>query len=415
MERGGERKILITGVVLFAFTLALLLFRIGFPTGPFFDEGAYVNLARSFLQGSMEPMSPDMTHITFGRQHPPMATYLIAMGMRLAGDGPLGWRLASALAGSFTLVAMFVWIWILLRDYELALTAAVLTLFNNFLFVMSRAAMLDGLMFGFAIWAVVAFTAAIQLETSVGRRRALVVMSGVLFGVAGATKWNAVDCWVVVCVACAGLLLSKNSGAGVNAREIGLPMLLIGLLVIPAVTYAAVFLPLFHEMQETFSLKTLVAMHRAMLTMTKAAPGNPTQSVAWYAWPLRTEPMRAFSYLVGNPVVMWGGLAAVVVCIVRFAKRASLAEGMVVALYAANLLQWAVTPLRIPNYYYYYSAAMFLGPVIAVALKETAPHRILKMRPALIVTVAAFVVFLYCYPRMAHLEAPWDCMFGCWN
>ncbi|HEY3929645.1 MAG TPA: phospholipid carrier-dependent glycosyltransferase [Candidatus Koribacter sp.] len=408
-QRTAKSKIILTGAVLFFCTLVLLLFRVHHPDGPIFDESIYIDLARSYLHRTLAPL--DTEPIAFGRQHPPMGMYLIATGMRIAGDNPLGWRLASVLAGSFTASAMFLWTWTLLSDYELALMAALLTLFNNFLYVMSRAAMLDGLMFAFAIWAVLAFTAAIQRETGITKRRCLIVACGLLFGLAGATKWNAVDCWAVV-VAIAMLLWFTSD---VRVREIGLRTLLLGLIAVPAVVYLVTFLPLFHAMQTTFSFDGLISLHKTMISMTKAAHGNPTQFAPWYTWPLRTQPMRAFSYLLGNPVVMWGGLVAVVICVARFAKRRALPEAMVAGLYAANLLQWVVTPLKVPNYYYYFSAAMFLAPMLAVALSDPAPRRIWRMRPALVLTIASFVVFLYCYPRMAHLDAPWDCMFGCWN
>src|SRR5439155_10955600 len=37
------------------------------------------------------------------------------------------------------------------------------------------------------------------------------------------------------------------------------------------------------------------------------------------------------------------------------------------------------------------------------------PERVLGIRPAFILVVAAAVIFVVCYPRMAHLDAPWDC------
>ena len=155
-------------------------------------------------------------------------------------------------------------------------------------------------------------------------------------------------------------------------------------------------------------------MHGLMLKLTKAAPGNPAQYAAWYGWPFRLSPNRGLSYLVGNPVVMWGGLLALAVSARRLWNRVALPEAMVLCVYTANLLQWAVTPLKTPNYYYYYSAAMLLGMAIAVAL-HSSRRRIFGVRLSLVVVLAASVVFLYCYPRMAHLEAPWDCMFGCWT
>jgi len=66
-----------------------------------------------------------------------------------------------------------------------------------------------------------------------------------------------------------------------------------------------------------------------------------------------------------------GGLAALILCLWRFCKTVALPEGLLLLLFAANFLQWAATPERAFFYYYYYP-----------------------------------------YPRMAHLETPWDCALG---
>jgi len=423
-RRSSPGRIAVTSIVIACLTLLLLLARINKPNGLLIDEGIYVGIAQSLLKGTLGPMPREFSAASQGRQHPPMGPYLIATGIKVAGDNALGWRLASVVCGVLTVVALFLWTYLLLRDYWLAVTAASLTLFNCFLYVMSRTAMLDVFVFMFTIWAVLVFTMAVELEVSQGARRGLILASGLLFGLGGACKWNAVDTLAgVLAVASVGLCCGKYIAlqnprlrrSAENLRTIGFPTLALALIVVPALSYGITFVPVFHAMHTPLSLGTLVRMHSLMFTLTKAAPGIPTQYAPWYSWPFRLSPIREFSFLLGNPVVMWGGLLALAVCGRRLLKYIALPEGMVVCLYAANLLQWAVTPLKVPNYYYYYSAAMLLGIAIAVALDYPTRQRIFGVRPSLVVVLAASVVFLYCYPRMAYLEAPWDCMFGCWN
>jgi len=124
------------------------------------------------------------------------------------------------------------------------------------------------------------------------------------------------------------------------------------------------------------------------------------------------SPSRVFSYLMGNPVVMFGGFASMLFCLWRSWKSFGVSEALVVALYAANLLQWAVTPSGAAHYYYYSPAAMFLGVALGIAV-----HRlptVFGMRIGVLAVTATVVIFIWCYPRMAHLDAPWDCMLGCW-
>jgi dolichyl-phosphate-mannose--protein O-mannosyl transferase len=111
---------------------------------------------------------------------------------------------------------------------------------------------------------------------------------------------------------------------------------------------------------------------------------------------------------------MWPGVAAILFCLRRFWKSLAVTEGLLVLLYAANLLQWAVTPAKGIFYYYYYPAAMILGVALAVSLRSL-PSRISGVRVSLILLVATAAVFLWCFPRMAHLPPPWDCALGCWS
>jgi hypothetical protein len=155
-------------------------------------------------------------------------------------------------------------------------------------------------------------------------------------------------------------------------------------------------------------------MHRYGWYICTTWVSNTFITAPWYTWPLKTSPQRALSYLVGNPVVTWGGLVALVFCLWRFWKTVALPEGLVLLLFAANFLQWAVTPEKGLFYYYYYPAVMILGVAVALALHNL-PRSIFGVRVSVIVLFAAAVVFLWCYPRMAHLESPWDCSLGCWS
>jgi len=78
------------------------------------------------------------------------------------------------------------------------------------------------------------------------------------------------------------------------------------------------------------------------------------------------------------------------------------------------VLQWAVTPQKLLYYYYYFPGAMFLGIAIPVALRGL-PRRVFGIRLSVLCIVVAGCAFLYCYPHMAHLEAPFDCALGCWS
>ena len=408
-------RIVGTALLLLVTALALFGALIDRPPSYVFDEWVYVNGARSILAGN-GILNPE---------HPPLAKLFFAAGVVIAGDNPIGWHLAGIVCGAVTVVAIFLWTWVLLRDYSLALTAALLTLFNNFQFVMSRSTMLDVPMFMFAVCGLLAFTAALELDIGIYWRRALVAISGTMFGLAGACKWTAVNTFgtvvlITVFLLLAGLFAGESAGRNLkrqirNLQDIGIPALGFGLLLVPSVTYSLAFIPIFVTSHTPFSLGELVSIQIRMLTLSKGVAGNRYIYSPWYRWPLMASPMRGLSYLLGNVVVMWGGLIAVAICCWRLLKSIALAESLVVLLFALNLLQWVVTPRPVTFYYYYYPSAMFLSTALAVALRGRERPQIFGVRLTVILPVLAAVVFLYCYPRMARLDSPWDCMFGCWN
>jgi dolichyl-phosphate-mannose-protein mannosyltransferase len=410
---------LIVAMILGFVSLSFLLAGIGRPAFMYYDEGVYVPEARAFVQGQLDA---DTKMHNLAR--PPFGKMLMAIGMKAAGDTPFGWRVASAVCGALTLVAVYLWTLLLLRDPGAAFFAACLTLFNNFLFVMSRVGMMDAFLVFFLLWSLVAYTAAIGLDLRAGRRRFLFVCSGVLMGLAGACKWNAIDTLAVLLLVSFALLwvarrplASSYASLAPYARgiqQIGVPTLLLGLVVAPMIFYSLTYWPLCRLLQQPFGLTELMAIHRYMWYLSTHWVTNKAITSAWYTWPLHTNPQRALSYLLANPVVAWGGLAALIFCLRRFWKTPGLPEGLVVLLFASNYLQWAVTPEKGLMYYYYYPAVMILGVAVAVALRSL-PRTIFRVRISLILVVAAAAVFLWCYPRMMNLEAPWDCALGCWD
>ncbi len=396
-----ENRLTLTGLGICALAFAFFLAGIGKPPMFIFDEPLYVDGARSLLHGTQD-LNPE---------HPPLAKFFIASAIEAVGDSALGWRMAGAMFGAVTLMAIFFWAYLLLRDYALALTAAGLTFFNNFLFVMSRVAMLDVFYFAFVMWGVLAFTAALLLEMSVARRRALLLASGLMFGLGTACKWNAVVTLAAVALAAAVLYLRDTH----HMREAGVTTLAIAFAVVPAAAYALAYLPLCLRFHRPFSLIELSEMNAFIWRYHVACPGNPALDVHWYYWFFRATPERGLSYLMGNFVVAWLGFVALAVCAWRFLRTFALPEGLVTLFYAVNLLQWVLIPQKRLVYYYYFPPAMFLGVALTIVLWRMPSPRVFGIRLSLLLLTAAAVFFVYCYPRMAGLQAPYDCMFGCWS
>src|SRR5260370_32386567 len=91
------RRLALTSLVIGAIALAFFLFGIGNPARNYYDEGGYVSAARAFLKDAPNP-NPEA---------PPLGKLLVPVGIKLVGDGPLGWRIARAVCGSLGLCDVF--------------------------------------------------------------------------------------------------------------------------------------------------------------------------------------------------------------------------------------------------------------------------------------------------------------------
>ena len=378
---------------------ALLLFLFGIDRYPRYglDESIYVSSARSLIDGT-SIWTPD---------HPPLGKSLIAVGIKFAGDRALGWRASGAVAGSLTLAAIMLLAYALLHSVEYMVIAGLLTMFDNFLFVMSRTATLDTFLMLFMFWGYLLFAAAVGAEGSRRKQTICLILSGILFGLAAACKWNALFSIATVFA----IALCPNG----RRRNFSIPALLASFSALPAVAYAVTFIPLFRSKGMAFSVMNLLSAQREMFLFMKPITGNIFINDPWFYWPFQIEPQRGLNFLVGNYAVTFSGVVALGFCAWRLFRRAALPELTIVSLYLANWLQWVVIPRRIVYYYYYYPCALLLSIALVLALARWQRKSLFGVRLGLIPVLAAILIFLFCYPRMAGLGAPWDTALGYWR
>ena len=122
---------------------ALFSYRLTIPNKVMFDEIHYVPAARKLLTLA----APANT------EHPLVGKEIIAAGIALFGDNPLGWRAFSTLAGTATVLGVFWIVWLTFGRTRTAALGAAFALLNFTIFVQARTAMLDGFMAMFVVLA----------------------------------------------------------------------------------------------------------------------------------------------------------------------------------------------------------------------------------------------------------------------
>lgn len=405
---------------------AQALFTIGLqqPTQPLFDETHYVPAARALIEGSGN-LNPE---------HPPLAKYLIGLGMLLFGDTPFGWRLPSTFMGTATVASIFLIAQSLFGKTRLSVTAGVLTLLNQLVFVQARIAMLDVYMGGFlmlALWCLIDSHG----RASPARVQAQLAAAGALFGLAMACKWTPAPYLALALVAIAGLRLREAVGAragvggwlfsvrlngwrGVSTVRAGLYLGGVALL-----AYLASFAPLLFLDQGGLTLGELLPEQLDIFRLQTQPLGSHPYMSSWWQWPAISRPIW-YLYervdgqlrgvlLIGNPAIMWGGLVAVAACAYAGLRQRDSRLLLVAGIYLFAFGVWIVIPKRIGFYYYYYVPAMFLSLALAAALDRFGAAAGRRWLTPAFVTMSA-ILFAYFYPILAARPLGGDQAFLGW-
>lgn len=405
LDRLEQRPVLLALLIGIA---ALLLFGIGMqrPSILMFDEVHYVPAARILI---------DLSH-PVNIEHPLLGKSLIALGMLIFGDNPIGWRAMSALAGALTVVGVYAFTFLLTRTTRTGLFAALFTMLGQLVFIQARIGMLDAFLGLFLIWAGTAFLWAM---TGDSRRRAYASWTAcaILFGSAVAVKWAAVP---YIAFAGVGFLWLRHG----HSERFGGIGWFSGLAILGGVsigTYFLTFAPAFFYANDPLTLGRLIPFQLQMWELQTQALTPHNYQSDWWSWPLIIRPIWYFYepdqgatrgvLLIGNPAIMWGGLVAVAAC-----WWAGLRERAGIPLTAAILWTfsigvWAVIPKSLGFYYYYYLPSIILCVVLAVAFHHYSARVKRNDEWYLVLCVGLFAYF---YPILSAQALPGDRGFERW-
>lgn len=348
-----------------------------------FDEVHYVPAARQMLGST--PSQPMLNPM-----HPPLAKELIAVSIAAFGDNAFGWRYPATLFGALAIVAIYLCGLALFAAQGPAIAAALIAAFNQMLYVQARIAMLDIFALGLDLLAIAAFMHGFRRD----RPQALFALAGSLFGVAAACKWSGLFPLGVCIVIVAVIRLMQgwhtlfadakpddwyrpDRWPGFRAHHAALCFALL-----PAVTYFATFVPLYG-----LSLPDLIeAQRRIFADNTTTAIAGHTYMSSWPSWPLLARPVWflfdkttddnvAAIVFLGNPLVAWPALLALVVVLRDFIVVRRWDAFLIAAFYFGLWLAWALLPRTLGFIYYYLPAATAASLALVYVLRRDGLRR----------------------------------------
>jgi dolichyl-phosphate-mannose-protein mannosyltransferase len=366
----------IIAVIIFLVAHFALLIGVTTPEKFYFDEVHYVPAARQML----EPVMPTPM---LNPMHPPLAKQMIAQSIRIFGDEPLGWRYPGVLFGSLAIVAMYLCGLALFARTGPAVASALLAFFNQMVFVQSRIAMLDIFALAFGLFAIAAFMHGFRKP----RPHLWFALAGLAFGFSIACKWSGLFALAICMVIVAVIRLLQGWGTQF-AEPRADDWYRRGLwpdfryyhfaacfVLIPAMVYLASFVPLYG-----FSLPDLVeAQRRIFADNTTTAIAGHTYMSAWPSWPFLVRPVWylfdkigddriAAVVFLGNPLVLWAALPALIVCLRDWIVTRRADAFLILSFCLGSYLAWAVLPRTVGFLYYYLPAATLASLALVYVL-----------------------------------------------
>ena len=146
---------------------------------------------------------------------------------------------------------------------------------------------------------------------------------------------------------------------------------------LPAATYLAAFVPLYG-----LSLPDLIeAQRRIFADNTTTAIAGHTYMSSWPSWPLLARPVWflfdkdsdnnvAAVVLLGNPLVLWPALLALIVVLRDFIVARRWDAFLIAAFYFGPWLAWALLPRTLGFIYYYLPAATAASLALVYMLRR---------------------------------------------
>lgn len=389
---------------------------------------------------------------TFG-VHPPLGREILAQGVNLFGNRPFGWRVASAVFGTLSVLFTAVLAYLLFGG-GWGGVAGLLLATEALNFVQSRLSMLDILVTTFVVAGVLClvldrrwaerrttpvFAAALPEGSPEARPgpifspvfRPWRLAAGVALGAGLATKWSGGPVILGAIVLAYAWEVGRRKAAGIERpgweafRDEAFGLFLF-LVIVPAAVYLASYTRYFVEeglsVARWFDVQQNMARFSIELRATHAYSSRP------WSWPLLIRPV-AYYYKsgsnpstsaeilgIGSPAIFWGFLLAVPWLVVDWIRRRDWRPGLILVAFTTQYVPWFFAA-RTVFLFYMTPMTPFMVLGVTYGLREMWETRVGEndirgLRPAVVLlVVVAVAMFAFFFPVLTG----WKFSYESWR
>ena len=422
------------------------LVRLDDPKVLVFDETYYAKDACWYVTSSPSLCGIDIESTLV---HPPLAKWLLALGIRLFGYDSFGWRISAAVAGTLTVLLLFLLARKLLKSTVAASLTSGLLAIDLLHFVESRIAMLDIFVPLFGVAAVLFIVYDRDRppdEEPAGSRfgrllqRPWRIAAGIAAGAALASKWSGGFFIVLVLLLVVAWEIGKRRRTEQPRPVLSTlrgegPSIVVWLLVVPVLVYCFTYLgrlPVAEDgdicPERTGSwVNRLVEQQKCMLRFHNDLTSNHSyQSPPWswltlkrpVSYYFETDPNGDYKevFATGSPFVWWTSIVALVAVAVTWLRRRNPwgAEGAILGGFVFTYGPWLAAGLLSERSAVFLFYLLPTVPFMCLALGYVASRlgRSWEAKAALgLFSAAAIWFFIFYYPLLTKVPLPqpeWD-------
>jgi dolichyl-phosphate-mannose--protein O-mannosyl transferase len=261
-----------------------------------FDEIYYPKFAQNYLRGE-----------TLFDAHPPLAKYIIALGIQFFGYAPLGYRFMTALAGSLLPLVTYEFVWQLSDRRSWAWLTGWFVAMDGLLLVESRFGLINIYILLFGMLSQLCMLLALKRSR---QRWFWAIATGLMFGASVSVKWTGLA-YVVGLVVIAGYAWSHYR------QTLNVAQMVVGLVIVPITFYLVQWIPhlMINPERDIWKLHRQILGFHQNLGVGKTEPVHPYCS-SWWSWVLLIRPVAyfyknrpngtvEFVHAMGNPFLYW--------------------------------------------------------------------------------------------------------------
>lgn len=325
----------------------------------YFDEIYHVRTAYEHIE-RVEP---------YEISHPPLGKLIIALGIKLFGLTPFGWRFSGTLTGVLMLPLIYVFSKQIFGGHFTPSACTVLFASDFMHYTQTRIATIDS----YAVFFIILMYL-FMYRYITGHRDRDLLLCGLFFGLGAASKWTCLYAGAGLAIIWGGYWL-VNAKRGFRAFVINNGKCLIFFVLIPAVIYYLSYIPygLAKGVTPVFGkeyAQIVIQNQEFMFSYHSKLVAEHPYSSKWYEWLLNLRPILYYykSFDGGlrssfgawlNPVLCWGGLGAIFVLAVPVMFRRDKNASFILLAYLAQLLPW-IPISRLTFAYHYFPCSVFL-------------------------------------------------------